>query len=97
LCFYKTTLRLRPDSHAERVAACRHESKHCQGVAQCDYILKIQFLILETTLVGGAKSCREMVIHYSATEALRKWNTVGLFGYDELTKSPALQNTPSKL
>jgi hypothetical protein len=48
LCFYKTTLRLRPDSHAERVAACRHESKHCQGVAQCDYILKIQYLILET-------------------------------------------------
>jgi len=49
--FYKTTLRLRPDSHAERVAAYRHESKHCQGVAQCDYILKIQYLILETALV----------------------------------------------
>jgi len=32
------------------VAACRHESKHCQGVAQCDYILKIQYLILETAL-----------------------------------------------
>ena len=40
------TLRLRPESHAERVAACPHESK-------CDCIPKIQYLILETALVSN--------------------------------------------
>ena len=43
------TLRLRPESHAERSAE-GGESKHSQGVAQRDCIPKIQYLILETAL-----------------------------------------------
>ena len=57
--FSHWTLRLRPDSHAERSAE-GGESKsrctgcckaaHCQGVAQCDSGLQIQYLLLETVL-----------------------------------------------
>ena len=57
--FSHWTLRLRPDSHAERSAeggesksrctGCR-KAAHCQGVAQCDAGLQIQYLFLETAL-----------------------------------------------
>ena len=57
--FSHSTLRLRPNSHAERSAegeesksrctGCR-TAAHCQGVAQCDSGLQIQYLILETAL-----------------------------------------------